>query len=296
MGRDQLIAAGLTRTQAWQNVRNGRWRTLGRGVYATFTGPVDARMLVWAALLTVGEPVAASHRTALWLDGLLATPPDVVHLSVPAHRRVRSPPGAQVHRRRDFESLVRPAASPPRLRLEASLLDALDRTASVDSVLNLVFSATQRRMTTAQRLRSNLATRSRHRWRSLLGEVLADVEEGVASPLERRYLRDVERPHGLPRGKRNSTETDSSGRSQYKDVRYGRWRTLVELDGRGAHPVHEQFRDWRRDNTAVIADEETLRYGWHDVISFPCQIAGQVAVVLQRNGWTGNLARCPRCP
>ena len=49
----------------------------------------------------------------------------------------------------------------------------------------------------------------------------ADVVDGVQSTLERRYRRDVERPHGLPRGFRNRSEGDR-GRRRYRDVRYRR--------------------------------------------------------------------------
>ena len=223
-------------------------------------------------------------------------PPDVVQLSVPARRTVAGPLGVRVHRRRDFDRVVRPAASPPRLRFEANLLDAADLAETVDAMLSLVFAATQTRFTTADRLRRELATRPRHRWRRLLGEVLADVADGVASPLERRYLRDVERPHGLPPSKRNRPEKDSSGRSRYTDVRYLRWRTRVELDGRGAHPVVERFRDWRRDNRHTVAEEAVLRYGWQDVAGAGCQVALQVVTVLNHRGWRGRLRRCPQCP
>lgn len=291
VGRPQLLAAGLTRSQAWQRVRTGRWQALEDGVYATFTGAVGDRQRVWAALLAVGPPVAAGHRTGLWLDGLIERPPAVVQLSVPERRTVRSPAGVRVHRRREFERLLRGAAAPPRLRLEANVIDETDRATDVEAVLTLVFTATQGRFTTAGRLRAELARRPRHRWRRLLGEVLAEV----ASPLERRYLRDVERPHRLPRGIRNRPEPDPAGGSRYTDVRYRRWRTRVELDGRQAHPVTGAFRDWRRDNRHAEAEETVLRYGWHDIATVPCSVARQVGVVLANRGWRGEPARCPWC-
>lgn len=139
--------------------------------------------------------------------------------------------------------------------------------------------------------------RPRHRWRRLLLQVLAEARDGVASPLELAYRRSVERGHGLPHGLRNLREPLSSGGSRYRDVRYSRWRVIVELDGREAHPVEQAFRDFRRDNLAAVARESALRYGWRDVIGNPCDVAAQVAQVLTNNGWLGLPKACASgCP
>ena len=159
------------------------------------------------------------------------------------------------------------------------------------AAIDLVLRATQRRLTTAVRLRDALDRRRRHRWRGLLSEVLSEVAQGVASPLERHYLRDVERRHRLPSGERNRQET-ASGRHWYRDVRYPGWETVVELDGREAHPVDAAFRDLRRDNHAVVAGETVLRYGWRDVVGRPCEVAAQVAAVLALRGWPGRPVPC----
>ena len=58
--------------------------------------------------------------------------------------------------------------------------------------------ACQQRRTTAARLAATLTSMSRLRHRALLLEILGEVASGAYSVLERRYLRDVERAHGLP--------------------------------------------------------------------------------------------------
>ena len=172
------------------------------------------------------------------------------------------------------------------------MLDLADDTAAVEDVVTLLLSACQRRLTTAARLRHAAQRRSRMRWRALVKDVLADVVDGVQSTLERRYVRDVERPHGLPRGRRNKGEGER-GHRRYRDVRYRRWRLVVELDGRAAHPEEWKERDDLRDND-ILADEgvRTLRYGWRSVTGKPCATAAQVADVLRSNGWTGSLRAC----
>jgi hypothetical protein len=197
---------------------------------------------------------------------------------------------------RDYGRRRHPSASPPRIRIEDAVLDTTDDEPEVERALGLVFQATQRRLTTAGRIREALARRARHRWRVLLEEVLAEVEVGIASPLERRYARDVEKRHGLPLGQRNQPESRPGGGCWYRDVRYERWNTVVELDGQEAHPVDQRFRDLRRDNEAVVRGEGVLRYGWRDVAGRACEAAGQVGAALRVRGWSGSPHRCgPAC-
>jgi uncharacterized protein YqgV (UPF0045/DUF77 family) len=158
-------------------------------------------------------------------------------------------------------------------------------------VIDVITRSVQRRLTTATRVRIALEHRSRHPHRLLIAEVLTDVEQGAQSPLERRYLRDVERAHGLPRGIRNAAESSAS-RTRYRDVRYLRWSTVVELDGRVAHPDEAAFRDLRRDNDVVATGDAVLRYGWRDVAGRPCLVASQIGAVLPGRGWPGLVQLC----
>ena len=45
--------------------------------------------------------------------------------------------------------------------------------------------------------------------------------------------------------------------------------------------------------TALVDGLLSLRYGHADLVGRPCQIAHQVARVLQRRGWDGSPTRCP---
>ena len=296
ISRCQLLEIGLTPAQAKADVTNGRWQRMHPGVYATFTGSVDPLGRVWAAVLYAGRGAAASHGTALWLSRLLDEPPTIVDVVVPESRRVLAQSGLRVHRRRelngcDVRYLVNPSALPPRLRVEEAVLDGCG-TATASVAVDLVLRATQRRLTTADRLRLSLERRPRHRWRVLLLDVLSEVDDGVASPLERRYRRDVEHGHRLPAGARNQGEPRPAGGRWYRDVRYRPWHVIVELDGREAHPPDGAFRDMRRDNVAALAGESTLRYGWRDVAGDPCGVAVQVGAVLKLGRWTGRPRPC----
>jgi hypothetical protein len=92
--------------------------------------------------------------------------------------------------------------------------------------------------------------------------ILGDVASGAYSVLERRYLTDVERPHGLPTGMRQRRV--SMGRTvAYRDVEYLGLRTLVELDGGLGHESpRDRWADLDRDVDAAVAGDLTLRVGW----------------------------------
>jgi len=124
-----------------------------------------------------------------------------------------------------------------------------------------------------------------------LAAALDDAAAGCHSPLELRYFRDVERRHGLPRGVRQRARSRRGGR-WYDDVSYDEFRTVVELDGRVAHPEDRRWRDMARDNAGVASGRSVLRYGPADVTVRPCAVASQVAAVLRRNGWPGAPTPC----
>lgn len=160
---------------------------------------------------------------------------------------------------------------------------------SPEDLTALLISVVQKRRTTPARLRAAAALRARLPHRRLLEAVLDDVSEGAESPLERAYLVDVERAHGLPRGSRQHRR----GR-RVRDVHYEEFGLVVELDSRW-HEGLARFTDMERDNESLLAGELTMRYGWTHVVGQPCRSAGQVGRLLTLRGWSELAHRCPRC-
>ena len=114
--------------------------------------------------------------------------------------------------------------------------------------------------------------------------------------LEYRYLRDVERAHGLPRS-RHQVRVVIDGRAVYRDVYYEEYKLAVELDGRLAHPDEERWRDPHRDNQAGTQGILTTRYSWRDVYGHPCETALLQARILRQRGWPGTPRPCSAgCP
>ena len=287
----------MSREVVRSHLRGRRWQRVHPGTYVAFTGPLPPLTRIWAAILYAGEGAVASHATAGWLHRLVDDLPARLDVSVRhGHRHRGSRPGVRVRQSRRLTERVHPTQLPPRTRLEDTVLDLTEDTPRTDDVITVLLRACQRRLTTAARLRLAARRRYRMRWRALVADVLADVVDGVQSALERNYRRDVELPHGLPRGARNRQE-GTRGRRRYRDVRYKRWRTVVELDGRAAHPDEWQEHDDLRDNEVHETDGTvTLRYGWRAVTGSPCEVAAQVARRLSLHGWRGRVRRCgPDC-
>ena len=187
-----------------------RRRELARihpGIYVDHTGPATWSQRAWAATLfhwpaaLAGPSALRAHglrsftgggRADAWTDkgsrfGRVAAV-EPVHVVVDASRRVVPPSGVVVTRRSDFESRV--------------LSDACQEGA-----------------TTASRLRATLAARGRLPRRRLLLAILDDIANGTMSVLERRYLSEVERAHGLPTARRQVRAVTRWGVT-YRDVEY----------------------------------------------------------------------------
>jgi hypothetical protein len=294
--RRQAVAAGWSTDQIRHHVRRGTWQSLHPGVYLTNSGEVSFLAQVWAALLHAGPPAVASHRTAARLQGLSDEDPAVIEISVPHGHRATRPRGLLIHHPRAWTARRHPAASLPQTRLEDTVLDLVAQTRRVDEVVHWVLRACQRRLTTPERLRAAMNGRRRLRHRALVREVLTEAAGRIASPLERRYRRDVEAAHGLPRGDRGGAWAGPDGRRRYFDVRYRPWRVRVELEGLAFHPDDQSHLDAVRDNEAVLMGDVVLRYGWRPVVGTPCGVAAQVAAVLTLRGWGGQPRSCgPGC-
>jgi very-short-patch-repair endonuclease len=293
--RAQAAAFDITDSMIRAQIRARRWQRVHPRTYVACADDrcrLGFRTRVWAAVLFCGAGAAASHHTAGHLLGLLDRPPAFIEVSVPAARHPGSVPGVTVHRRRNG---ARALGSPPRAAVEETVLDLIDLATRPDDVVALITAACQRRLTTATRLRATADQRRRLAWRALVNDVLADA--GTAhSALEWRYLRDVERVHGLPASKGQASAR--RGRSRlWRDVLYKKYGLVVELDGAAAHPDETRHRDMARDNAVVVEGGSCLRCGWHDIAGFACAAALQVATVLRAAGWTGEPHACgPTCP
>lgn len=294
--RWQLSGMPVDLASAMASLRRGRYQRMHNGVYASFTGPPRREAELWAAVLRAGPEAALSYETAAELDGFAVTPARLIHVTVPSAKRVARIPGLIVHRSGRLDVARHPSRTPPRTRVEETALDLAENSSTFDDAFSWISRPCSKRLTKAAILLQAMSSRSRVRWRTELSLALTDIGDGVLSLLEYRYVRNVERPHGLPRGKRQALIIRGSQR-QYLDNLYEELGLGVELDGQAYHPAEERWRDISRDNALAAEGILVLRYGWGDVTERACQSAAQFAAVARQRGWRGTLCPCgPACP
>jgi hypothetical protein len=290
----QAKAANISPRQMQGLIRSERWQRLQFGVYAAFSGEPSREAVLWAAVLRSGPRSILSHETAAELDGLRVRS-RLIHVTVP-ERQHRSPvAGIAIHRSTRELAVRRQGRLPLRTAVEETVLDLAQVATSFDDVVALLARACQQRLTTPFLISETLRLRERARWRTEIEQALGDVDAGAHSVLEYRYVRDVERPHGLPVAERQ-VKAIQNGSVIYRDALYRKYGVAVELDGKVNHQAEQIWRDKRRDNVAAVDGLVTLRYGWGAVTEHPCETAREVAAVLARRGWPGPLRRCgPGC-
>ena len=291
VSREQAIGHGVSRQVLFRLVDQGTWLRVCPGLFATVPAPPSWEGLAWGGTLLGGPHARLGPEASGHLYGLVKKAPKPIDVLVPARTptRVRGP--WLFVREGDGVRPARSPGSPPRLPAECAVLDLIGCRSS-DQAVGLLTTAMQKGVTTPERLRGLLDSRPRQRHRRLIIGMLAEVVAGVDSYLEMSYVKDVERPHGLPKGDRQTTRAELP---YERDVKYQRFGLLVELDGRAGHEGEGRFRDMNRDNRHALLDELTLRYGYFDVAGRPCAVAFQVYQGLVRGGYTEPFVRCRRC-
>lgn len=281
LSREQLIGHGVSDRVIQRSLKDGRIDRLSQGIYSTGEGGWLQR--AWAGVLIGGPSAVLGGAGAAYLQGLVREAPEQVLVF---STNWRSP---------DWRwRLVRSArvgtGEPPRTRPAQTVVD-LAAGLDADGITALVAEAVGRKGVRPAAISQVLAETSRHPRRTLLEDLLGEVAAGSRSPLELRYVREVERAHRLPPAARQSSPL----RRYKSDVWYSEYGLLVELDGRAYHSGRAALDDMDRDNDHQLVGLITLRFGWRQVTARPCQTAATVARALRSRGWSGLPRACPRC-
>lgn len=296
--RDQALDIGFSQRQISYRLRSGAWQRVYPGVYATFTGHLLRDAQLWAAVRFAGDGAMVSHETAAEVHGMIDRPAPDIHVTVPISRRparTRRPVhGVVIHRSDQSRGHLPGPFTLPLTRADDTVLDLVADAPTFDHAYTWISRAVFRNLVTASALRGALARRSRVRWRAWLNDAFAEAQDGVLSPLELRYVRDVERAHGLPASE-HQARRQLNGKTHYKDSWYPEYRLAVEIDGPAYHFDEQVQRDRDRDNANLATDDvKTLRFGPVAVTERACETAAMVALTLQHNGWQGVPRPCRR--
>ncbi|PUA81924.1 hypothetical protein [Nocardioides currus] len=298
VSRRQVLWAGGRHDDIRRRVRRREWAVIHPGVYVDHTGPLTREQREWAAVLYYW-PAALHRESALTLYGVRhdrsrRAPEAAVQVLVDASRTFTPMTGVEVERVREWRTWLSPYRFPPRVKLEFALLKVAS-SRDLEGAIAVLADACAQKRTDPEQLAATLTRLNRLPQRSALLEILEDAASGAHSVLERRYLRDVERAHGLPRGTRQVVEQAGAKRVR-RDVKYAPQATLVELDGQFGHrDAEDRWADLDRDLAAAMADSITVRLGWAQVLA-PCRVAAALAHILTARGLTQRPTPCgPGC-
>lgn len=284
----QLRNAAVPRHHVRWLVSSGMWQRTARGLYYAASDEPPWISRAWTASLAAGDGSIIAGTSAARLHGLLPDDAAVIQVLVPADQ----------HRATGYAGAV---VTRSRLRRRSQTIDGLRCTTVPETIIDcagvldvkdleaLIGRAYQRRLCNKQALASALAGRRFVDQRTMLHAAAEDAAGGIHSPLELRYARHVERPHGLPQAGR---QVRIGEELEWADVQYDEFSVIVELDGTAFHE-NARFRDRRRDNRNSRSGHIVLRYGWAEVIDDPCGVAREVAAVLHSRGW--NLSAFRSC-
>lgn len=278
--RAQALGVGVTRARIGSLLATGHWCQVRRGVYSV-NESLSGMARAWVGVLVGGANACVGGLGAARLLGL--TPSWPHRLEIWTDRQVEDD-GLLVFRRGQRSR----EGDPPRTGAAATVVD-LAAELTEDRLVNLLAEAAFKRLATPDQILAELASRRRHPRRKLLRTLLGDVSQGAMSPLEVRFLRDVERAHGLPEGTRQARL------GAPVDVWYSAFQLVVELDGRQFHGGARGRHDRDLDHRRAAADIITMRFTWQDIVSRPCEVATQIAAVLAGHGWSEGGHGCPRC-
>jgi len=290
VSRQQVIDSGFEVHDLQRMLRRQDLVRVHPGVFVHHNGPLSWAQRAQAAVLHCAP-------AGLTLGSALPTPDESgpIHVAVDVGRTVRSVAGVVVHRLHGFAGLVDEGSSPRRVQLEHAALLCADRATSDLAAVQVLAGVCQSERTSPARLLAAMTGRRyrRGRW---MRAVLADLAAGTESVLEHGYLTRVERPHGLPQGRRQHSDR-STGKHVHRDAVYDDLALIVELDGRlFLDNAKQRDQDFDRDlDAAAVRDSLTVRITYGQVFGTPCRTADHLAALMRRRGWDGALTRCSDC-
>ncbi|NYE37254.1 hypothetical protein F4692_002387 [Nocardioides cavernae] len=295
VARHQQLAAGLGPHDVRRLERHRDLVRVLPRVHVAHTGEPTWVQRAWAAVL-YAWPAALVRESALRAadgPGQPGRDSGPITVGIDLQRRVRSLPGVVVVRTSDLEARARWNLGPPRVPYDDAALDVALHAGSEMEALAAVTRAVQTRRTTAVRITSVLAGRSRAPRRAFLERVLEDVAHGTCSVLEHAYLTRVEQPDGLPPALRQVREVTASG-IVYRDADV--LGLTIELDGRLFHDTAEQRdADAERDLDLAVVGRDGVRLTWGQVVGRPCSTAAKLDTILRARGAPAGRACGPGC-
>jgi len=280
--RRQLAELGYNRDAVRAQIAARRWQPAGPRVIVLHNGPLTVVQRRWSAVLSQHNSALAGL-TAAAEQGLAGFDDDAVHLLVPFGTRIAASDGVRIHVSRRFSTDdIHPARRIPTVRLERALVDGASWTPWPRKACAVLAAGVQQRLTTAERLRPELAVGSRAKHHGLLSQVVGDIEGGADSFGEIDLGR-LARQAGIPPPRRQVFRLDKAGRRRWLDADFDGFS--VEVDGAVHLKPLSYWDDMERQNDLIIVTgKPMLRFATVAIRLLPLIVIGQLAGVHERFG------------
>jgi very-short-patch-repair endonuclease len=276
--RTQAFTAGYSVKQIRHLLAVGTWLRAASGIYHLAGFAASFEMNAWIAVLAAGPNAVLSHRTAGKLHGLDGTPPPVrFDVSVPADRRPRNVPRANVHRTALPDEDVGLCRGMPVTSLARTLVD-LARTLPIETGSRVIADALRTGRVSVEVLQRRVAAlagcvgvdRARH--------ALANADPKLESVLERELFALLRRAGLSPIAQYTVT---LGGRFVARvDMALPSIRLAIEADGYATHALRPGFeRDREKVALLQLAGWSTLSFTATQIRQRPDWV---VSIVLER--------------
>jgi hypothetical protein len=290
--RQQVLAVGMTPGAVRHRLRaDGPWQLVLPGVYASFTGGLQGRQRMRAALLYGGSRSMLSGSTACRLSNMryFPDPGGRVDLLVPLDCKVSSRGFVRVRRGSVVPLPLHAWGGVPVAPIERAAIDLARDLRSLRDVRALLCEAVQRGLTTPERLQRELQ-QGASAGSALPRRALADVLAGCRSAPE-CDLRDlVGRSRLLPEPGWNEPLRGTGRPLLVPDACWPEAQLVVEVDS----------AEWHRLGTAPEATERRrarlAALGWRVIPVSPRRLREEPEVVLRQieAAYSAGLAVAPR--
>jgi len=274
----QLHVAGVRRGSIEWRLASGTLHPRHRGVYLVGHGIPVPGAIELAAVLACGERAFVSHRSAVGLWGLVASPGVGVDLTV-VRRRCRSRDGLRVHRVDTLDAADRahrrgiPVTSPARTIVDYAA------TASATELEHALTESYAKNLTDERRVLAATERVPTHAGVALLRSILGQPggPQRTRSGGERAMLKLI-RAAGLPAPRTNLLIAGFNA-----DFVWQEERLIVEVDGYPFHGHRAAFeRDHRRDIVHKNAGYEVLRFTARQLDEEPLLVVAAIVRALDR--------------
>jgi hypothetical protein len=123
VSREQVHLLGVSDRVTERLIRDGRWRSVGEGIYHTSSSQPTWHGLAWAGVLIGGDGARLGPKASGFLHDLVDDAPRPVDVLVPVGRSARVGGEWRFSRERPGARSPRSVNAPPRLTIEDTVLD-----------------------------------------------------------------------------------------------------------------------------------------------------------------------------